>query len=444
MDTPDPTLAALPDPLPIEPVVGPLDADVRVPGSKSLTNRALVCAALADGTSVVEGALFADDTDAMVAVLRSVGVEVVTDPAGERITVAGRASSLPASGAVVDVRQSGTTARFALPMLAAGHGTYRVTAHPQMQARPMETTFAALRHLGAGVEEQGGVGRLPVTVTGGGLRSGLLQLPGDVSSQFLSGLLLVGPCLPDGLVIEVTTELVSRPYVELTIAVMEAFGASVEVLDRHTFSVAPGGYRSHTYVVEPDASAASYPLAAAAICGGRVRVGGLTDAARQGDAAFADVLSAMGAEVTRDADGTEVRSRRGHLRGGTFDLTHFSDTAQTLAVVAPFATEAVSITGIGFIRGKETDRIAAVAAELERCGVDVAIDDDGWTISPGRPHGAVLRTYGDHRMAMSLALLGLAGPGIAIIDPGCVAKTFPGYWRLLDEVRSVPPAATDL
>jgi 3-phosphoshikimate 1-carboxyvinyltransferase len=351
---------------------------------------------------------------------------------------------LPSRDAVVDVRQSGTTARFVLPMLAAGHGAYRVTAHPQMQTRPMAASFAALRDLGAGVEEQGGAGRLPATVTGGGLRSGVLRVPGDVSSQFLSGLLLVGPCLPDGLVVEITTELVSRPYVEMTMAVMEAFGATVERVDRQTFGVDPGGYRARSYAVEPDASAASYPLAAAAICGGRVRVAGLTDATHQGDGAFADVLAAMGAEVTRDARGTEVRATAGTLTGGTFDLTHLSDTAPTLAVVAPFATEAVSITGVGFIRAKETDRIAAVAAELGRCGLDVRIDADGWTIAPGRPRGAVLATYEDHRMAMSLALLGLASPGIAIADPACVAKTFPGYWQLLEQLRSAPPADTDL
>lgn len=425
----------LPDPYPIAVAAGPLDADVRVPGSKSVTNRALVCAALADGTSVLDGALFADDTAAMVGVLRAVGVAVEEDPAGERLTVTGAGGTLPAGSADVDVRQSGTTARFALPLLALGAGRYRVTADAQMQARPMATTFAALRSLGAGIEAAGGDDRLPATVGGGRLRSGTVPVPGDASSQFLSGLLLIGPCLPEGLELELTTELVSLPYVELTIAVMAAFGATVERPDDRTFLVAPGGYRARTYAIEPDASAASYPLAAAAICGGRVKVLGLTADAHQGDVAFADVLATMGAVLTRDADGTEISAVAGTLAGGTFDLRHFSDTAQTLAVVAAFAREAVSVTGIGFIRRKETDRIAAVAAELTRCGIDVQVDADGWTIRPGRPRSAVLQTYDDHRMAMSLALLGLAVPGIAIADPACVAKTFPGYWALLDELR---------
>jgi 3-phosphoshikimate 1-carboxyvinyltransferase len=425
----------LPDPFPIEPATGPLAADVVVPGSKSITNRALVCAALADGPSTLRGALLADDTDAMVGVLRSLGIEVTVDRREASMTVAGTGGHVPEATGEVDVRQSGTTARFALPMLALGQGSYRVTAHPQMQARPMASTFAALSALGAGIESSGVDGHLPATVRAGSGGSGVVRVPGDVSSQFLSGLLLAAPCRPDGLVLEVTTELVSRPYVELTIAVMEAFGARVDQPDPRTFVVEGVGYRGCTYDIEPDASAASYPLAAAAICGGRVHVAGLGEPALQGDVAFADVLAAMGADVRRDGSGTEVRAERGHLTGGTFDLRHFSDTAQTLAVVAPFVTEPVAVTGIGFIRRKEVDRIAAVATELERCGISVRTDADGWTIWPGSPAPAVVQTYDDHRMAMSFALLGLVVPGIEIADPGCVAKTFPGYWNLLDDLR---------
>lgn len=429
-------LSSLPDPCPVGRVSGPIDTDVRVPGSKSVTNRALVCAALAVGPSTLTGALFADDTEAMIGVLRAVGLEVVADEAGEQLTVLGSGGHVPPSDQLIDVRQSGTTARFGLPLLALGRGSYRVTAHEQMQARPMDTTFEALRDLGAGVEELGVAGHLPATIRGDGMRSGTIRVRGDASSQFLSGLLLIAPCLPGGLIIELTTELVSRPYVDLTISVMEAFGASVDQPDVRTFSVAPSGYVGRVYEVEPDASAASYPLAAAAICGGRVKVLGLTSHALQGDVAFVHVLAEMGATVTQDASGTEVRAEQGALRGGTFDLTHFSDTAQTLAVVAPFAAEAVAITGIDFIRRKEIDRIQAVATELTRCGVAVVVDADGWTIQPGRPVPAVIQTSDDHRMAMSFALLGLAADGIAIANPSCVAKTFPAYWDLLDQLRA--------
>jgi 3-phosphoshikimate 1-carboxyvinyltransferase len=305
-----------------------------------------------------------------------------------------------------------------------------------MQARPMGTTFDALAELGAGVEALADAGHLPATVTGGGTASRVLRVPGDASSQFLSGLLLIGPCLPDGLVVELTTDLVSRPYVELTIAVMTAFGATVHQPDEHSFEVAPGGYRATDYAIEPDASAASYPLAAAALCGGQVTVTGLGASALQGDAAFADVLVQMGAGVDRDSHRTTVAAQRGRLTGGTFDFTHISDTAQTLAAIAPFASSPVTITGIGFIRRKEIDRLAAVATELRRAGIRVDDDPDGWTIHPGPVRSTTFETYDDHRMAMSFALIGLAAPGFSIAGPGCVAKTFPGYWTMLDQLRA--------
>jgi 3-phosphoshikimate 1-carboxyvinyltransferase len=427
------------DPLPIAPVTGPLHATVRVPGSKSVTNRALVCAALATGTSTLTGALFADDTRAMLGVLDALGIDVTTDEGRSTIEIAGCGGAVPASREEIDTRQSGTTSRFTLPLLVLGSGSYRITAHPQMQARPMGTTFEALADLGAEVEALAEAGHLPATVTPSPVRSGVLRIPGDVSSQFLSGLLLIGPCLPDGLVVELTTPLVSRPYVELTMAVMASFGALVEQPDPQIFEVAPGGYTATTYAIEPDASAASYPLAAAAVCGGSVRVAGMGAHALQGDAAFADVLAQMGATVTRDPDGTTVEVERGTLQGGTFDFTHISDTAQTLAAVAPFADGPVTITGIGFIRRKEIDRIDAVATELRRAGLRVDVHEDGWTIHPGPLTPVTFETYDDHRMAMSFALVGLGAAGFSIAGPACVAKTFPGYWAMLDELRSPDP-----
>lgn len=432
-------LAAMSDPYRVQAVPGSLDADVTVPGSKSLTNRALVCAALAGGSSVIEGALFADDTAAMLGVLDAVGVAVEVERDGQRLIVHGADGALHPFDGTIDVRQSGTTARFTLPLLLAGRGTYEVTAHEQMQARPMDPTIAALRALGASVTEHGERGHLPLQLTpgpGDADRSPVLEIPGDASSQFLSGLLMAGPCLPNGLTLRITTALVSRPYVDLTVSVMEDFGAAVDQPDERTFRVAPGGYRARTYAVEPDASAASYPLAAAALCGGRVRVLGLTDRSLQGDAGFADILGAMGATVRRDERGTEVRAQRGALAGGTFDLTHLSDTAQTLAAIAPFASDTVTISGIGFIRNKEIDRVQAVATELARLGVDVTVDPDGWTIQPGAPGPGVVQTYDDHRMAMSFALCGLRVPGIQIAGPACVGKTFPGYWDLLSQLQT--------
>ena len=429
----------------VEPLAEPPDATVRVPGSKSLTNRALVAAALASGTSTLEGALFADDTEAMIAALDALGLDLDAQPERQRVVVTGCGGRVPDGPAHLDVRLSGTTARFLAPLLALGSGRYVLDAAGPFRARPMGTVLDAVARLGATVEPLGRAGHLPAVIHADRARGGRLEVAGDVSSQFLSGLLLAGPAMPDGLEVTLTTELVSAPYVELTLGVMEAFGAAARRTDERTFEVPGDGYRATTYRVEPDASAATYLLAAAAITGGRVRVAGLTRHATQGDAAFADVLAAMGAEVVRDAHGTEVVGT-GRLHGVDVDLADLSDTAQTLAAVAVFADSPTRVRGIGFIRRKETDRIHAVVTELRRCGIEAHEEDDGFVIHPGRPTPTVVATYDDHRMAMSFALLGLVAPGIAIADPGCVAKTFPDYFEVLDALRGerpVTPQSTD-
>lgn len=410
----------------VEPLAAPPDAVVQVPGSKSLTNRALVCAAMAEGTSVLEGALHADDTEAMIGALAALGIRVAG--AGATLTVEGTGGLVPAGPADLDARLSGTTSRFLAPLLAAGAGPYRLDGAPPLRARPMGPLVDSLRRIGAGVVEEGAPSCLPLTITGGA-RGGAVELPGHLSSQFLSGLLLAAPLYPDGLDVTLTSALVSVPYVEMTVAVMRAFGA--EVTGRTT--VPPGGYRATRYAIEPDASAASYFLAAAAITGGRVQVRGLRRDALQGDVRFVDVLERMGAGVEWADDGVIVTG--GPLRGVTVDLADFSDTAQTLAVVAPFADSPTTVTGIGFIRRKETDRLADTVRELHRAGIAATEDDDGFTIHPGRPQAARIRTYDDHRMAMSFALLGLAVPGIEILDPGCVAKTYPAFFADLDQLR---------
>ena len=422
------------DVLRVEPLASPPDATVRVPGSKSLTNRALVAAALATGTSTLRDVLLADDTEAMLTALTDLGVGTVVDPAGPHVTVAGCAGAVPPGPATLDVRLSGTTARFLAPLLALGRGRYVLDAAAPFRARPMGPVLDALADLGAEIEPLGEAGHLPAAVVAHGAAGGDLEIAGDASSQFLSGLLLAGPAMTEGLRVRLSTHLVSAPYVALTVEVMRAFGAEVRRPDERTFVVPAGGYRATTFTVEPDASAATYFLAAAAITGGRVRVEGLTDRAVQGDAGFADVLAEMGAEVTRDARGTEVRGT-GRLRGIDVDLAEMSDTAQTLAAVAVFAEGPTRVRGIGFIRHKETDRIAAVVTELRRCGIEAHEEDDGFLVVPGRPRPAVIQTYDDHRMAMSFALLGLVEPGIAIADPGCVAKTFPRYFEVLEALR---------
>ncbi len=438
----------------IEPIVGPIDATVTVPGSKSLTNRALVCAALADGASTIDGGLVADDTDAMIEALRTLGAGI--DETAGTVAVAGTGGRLLSGPLELDMRLSGTTSRFLLPVVALGSGRYRVDGRAGLRRRPMGPVLDGIRMLGASVSPQGEPGHLPVTVVSpGGLRGGDVEVSGETSSQYLSGLLLAAPYTRDGVRLRVTTPLVGRPFVDLTLAVMTAFGVDVEVTEPPDADpaasggstgstpaglellVPPGRYGAAHYRVEPDASAASYLLAAAAICGGRVTVEGLGRDSRQGDAGFADLLGAMGALVERTASATTVTGPGdGRLRGlGDVDLSAMPDMAQTLAAVTVFADGPTRVRGVGFIRGHETDRIAAVVRELRRCGIEADEEPDGFVVHPGTPRPARIATYDDHRMAMSFALLGLRSPDIEIEDPACVGKTFPAFWDVLDGLR---------
>lgn len=427
----------------VAPLAGPLDVTVTVPGSKSLTNRALACAALAAGTSTLTGALAADDTEAMATALGALGAGIERREAGTRLTVTGTGGRLRPGPLALDMRQSGTAARFLAPVVALGTGAYRLDGAPALRARPMGPVLAGLRTLGVGVEDHGAPGFLPVTVVAPGpgrLAGGTVAVAGDESSQFLSGLLLAAPYLAGGLRVEVTTRLVSRPYVELTAGVMAAFGVEVTETPGPAFVVPSGAYRATAYPVEPDASAAAYLLAAAALVGGRVTVAGLGAASRQGDARFADLLARMGARVERTATATTVVGT-GRLAGlGDVDLADMPDMAPTLGVLAAFADRPTRVTGVGFIRGHETDRIAAVVTELGRLGVRAEAEPDGFVVWPGEPRGGEVATYDDHRMAMSFALAGLRVPGVAIADPGCVAKTFPGFWSAFDGLGAQRPA----
>ena len=411
----------MPNVLAVEPLTAPVDATVRPPGSKSITNRALLCAALAPGTSTLTGALFADDTRAMMGAIATAGATVEADEATRTVVVTGVDPRTAATPSTIDARQSGTTSRFLLPAAALFNGRAVVDGSEQLRARPFGPVLDALRQIGAVVEELGRPGCLPAAVHGPA-SGGQVEVSGHISSQFLSGLLMAGPLMDRGLTVSLTSPLVSVPYVEMTRAVMAAFGATVDGL-----AVEPGSYRATRYAIEPDASAASYFLGAAAITGGRVTVSGLGTASLQGDVRFADALERMGASVNRTADTLTVRGA-GSLRGIDIDMADISDTAQTLAAVAVFADSPTRVTGIGFIRKKETDRIRAVVTELRRAGIDAVEDADGFTIHPGAPRPTRFATYDDHRMAMSLSLIGLRTPGIEIAGPGCVAKTYPGYF----------------
>lgn len=421
---------SLTDPYPITPLDQPPDTTVVLPGSKSITNRALVCAALAEGTSVLRGALFADDTEAMLSVLDGLGIATRADRAAAIIEVDGCGGELPGVEAHVSANQSGTTARFAVPLAALSEAPVVVDAHEQMRDRPMGDQFAALRAMGVTIEELGAPDRLPARITGP-ITAHDTAVPGDTSSQFITGLMLAGAA--DSLRVGLTTDPISRPYIDMTGAVMQSFGAEVEH-DGETVWAVSGGYRATDYSVEPDASAASYFLAAAAITGGRVRIDGLGRHALQGDVGFAEVLGQMGCDVELGDDHVQVSGRAS--RGINVDLADISDTAPTLAVVAAFADSPSRVAGIGFIREKESDRVAGPVTELRRAGVDAEEFDDGFIIRPaGLPQAATFETYDDHRMAMAFALVGLRVDGVKIAGPSCVTKTFPTFFDALEQLR---------
>jgi len=415
----------------LEPARGPIDVEVALPGSKSYTNRALVLAALAEGISELSGALFSEDTEVMADSLQRLGIPVHGDPARLTFIVEGKSGTIPATRAECFVGNSGTTARFLTAVLALGHGEYRVDGVPRMRQRPIEPLLEALRQLGVDARSVDGNGCPPVLVRARGLAGGQVRLPGTLSSQYLSALLMVGPCTPQGLEIEVEGKLVSQPYVELTIETMQAFGASVVREEEHRFVVPGGqGYRGRAYTVEPDASAASYFFALAAVTGGRVRVRNLGTRSAQGDTRFVDVLEQMGCHVIRTADTLTVEGPP-RLSGVEVDMNGISDTVQTLAAIAPLASGPVVIRNVAHIRHKETDRLHALVTELRRLGVVVEEFSDGLAVYPSVIRPGIVRTYDDHRMAMSFAILGCRVPGITIDNPSCVAKTFPDFFERL-------------
>jgi 3-phosphoshikimate 1-carboxyvinyltransferase len=427
---------AYPDVLAPRPAAGPIDATVAVPGSKSITNRALLVAALADGPSELTGALHSDDTRYMAAALNALGVPVETDEVGARFVVQGGGGTFPVAAGDLFVGNAGTAMRFLTAALPLGRGFYRIDGVPRMRQRPIQPLLGALRDLGADAASELGTGCPPVVVRAGGLPGGRCAMAGNASSQYFSALLLVGPYAARGIEVEVVGDLVSKPYLPMTAAVMAAFGVAAE-LDTAAWrrlAVRPGQrYTGRAYAVEPDASNASYFFAAAAVTGGRVRVEGLGRRSTQGDLRFVDVLAAMGATVEETDAAVEVRGPAGgRLRGVDLDLGAISDTAQTLAAIAPFAEGPTTIRGVAHARLKETDRVAAMATELRRLGQEVEEFPDGLRIVPRPLLPADVSTYDDHRMAMSFAVAALRAPGLRLRDPGCVAKTFPDFFQRLD------------
>jgi 3-phosphoshikimate 1-carboxyvinyltransferase len=425
---------------PTELLIAPLtkvpSVTMTVPGSKSITNRALVLAALASPDCTVVGALRSEDTEVMVDSLCCLGWTVQPDWSKGDVYV-GRDQSVeaiededlvPTRQAQLFVGNSGTTIRFLTALVSLGEGTYRLDGVARMRERPIGDLLDALGQLGVDAQSEFGNGRPPVVVHANGLRGGHVRIRADISSQFLSSLLLVCPFARNETLIEVTGPMVSEPYVEMTLSLLRMVDLQIEVVSPGRYRI-PGKQRycGGSIGVEPDASSASYFWAAAAVSGGRVTVTGLSRKSVQGDVRFVDVLGQMGCRVEECEVGITVHGSP--LRGVDVDMNDISDTVMTLGAVACFAEGPTTIRNIAHIRHKETDRIAALATELRRLGAEVEERPDGLTITPRPLQGCAVDTYNDHRMAMSLALVGLKVPGVVIRNPGCVAKTYPGFWQ---------------
>jgi 3-phosphoshikimate 1-carboxyvinyltransferase len=415
------------DSVSISPANGPLNGTVRPPGSKSLTNRALIVAALAQGRSHLTGVLDSQDTRVMIESLKRLGVRLDHDPGKAAIQIDGCGGVPPAASAELFLENSGTSIRFLTALCCLGRGRYRLDGISRMRERPIGDLAAALNKLGAKVRCELDNGCPPVIVDGGRTVGGKVQIEGQTSSQFLSALLMVAPAAHQPMTIEVQGAQVSEPYIAMTRKVCQFFGVSIETNESGSFVVAPQQYVARDYKIEPDASAASYFFAAAAVTGGRVVVPGLSREALQGDVAFAEVLRQMGCTVEYSRDSIAVRG--GALHGVEVDMNGISDTALTLAAIAPFAEGPTRIRNVAHIRHKETDRVAALATELRRIGQQVTEHPDGLTIVPAKVRPAKIETYDDHRMAMSFAVTGLGAPGIEILNPACTSKTYPRFFE---------------
>lgn len=419
-------------PLRLTPLPAPPHGEWRVPGSKSITNRALLLAALADGESRLEGVLQSDDTRYMREGLEALGIDIVEASPTTWLVRGGR-SKLRVPSRTLFVGNSGTTVRFLTALAALVPGPVTLGGDAHMARRPIQDLVDALTQLGVKVDCP--TGCPPLTVHGGALPGGRVRMRGDRSSQYLSAMLMAGAVADGSTEVAITGTLVSRPYVGITERMVADFGGHI-AFDEGRFVVTPvQALRPLTYAIEPDASAASYPFALAAASGGSLFVPGLGKDALQGDVAFAAVLARAGAQVTYEATGIRVEGRG--LHGIDEDMHHISDTVMTLAAIAPLASGPTTIRHVANIRIKETDRLAATVAELRRLGQHVTHGDDWLRIHPQPITPAVVQCYSDHRMAMSFAMLGAIREGVSIEDPACVAKTYPGFWEDLERLYAV-------
>jgi len=431
-----------PERIAIRPMTRRVEAVMYPPGSKSITNRAFILAAINGAKHcAITSPLESEDTEVMLSSLGRLGYNFEADWSGGVVTfqsesARNRQAPFAAQSAEIFAGNSGTTMRFLTALVSLGSGRFRLDGVPRMRERPIEDLLVALRSLGVDAQSENGNGRPPVVVKSSGLNGGHVRIKADVSSQFVSALLLAAPLARADVIVEIEGRLVSEPYVAMTVRMMKDWGIAIHQESAERFRI-PGRqnvYRT-TYQIEPDASGAGYWWAAAAITRSRVAIPGLGQTSLQGDVRFVDVLYRMGCRVKVDAHDSIVTGRD-ELYGIDVDMNAISDQVMTLAAVACFAKGTTTIRNVAHVRHKETDRLAALATELRKVGVEVEELPDGLQITPKSLHGAEIETYDDHRIAMSMALIGLKTPGIVIKNPGCVAKTYPGFWDDLEQLQN--------
>lgn len=407
---------------------GTIEGEIRLPGSKSYTNRALLVSALADGESILRNPLRSDDTERMAEALRRLGFELRWE---ESITVNGLGGEIPVRRAELDAGEAGTVMRLLTSFVCLGRGQYRIDGSARLRKRPVGELVRCLRKLGAEIECE--CDFPPVRARARGLKGGRVSMPGHISSQFFSSVLIVAPYTEVGVELEVEGELVSAPYVEMTVDVMRRFGVEVEAEDHRRFAVgAPQCYKTRDYAIEPDASSATYFLAGAGITGGRICIRDIDLSSKQADIEFARVLSTMGCKLSSGEGWLHLEG--GELEGIEVDMGSMPDSVQTLAVTALFARGTTTIRGVPHLRLKETDRLRDTATELCKLGARVTELDDGLIITPGPLKPADIDPHNDHRMAMSFALAGLRIGGVRILTPQCVRKSFPDFFERLEDL----------
>lgn len=408
-----------------------LDATVKIPGSKSYTQRALMIAALADGQSFLRNPLKAEDTEYLIKALRMLGIQILVSD--DDIIVTGSKSKLENPGKTLSVGNNGTALRFLTSLVALGKGPFVVDGSSRLRERPIQPLLRALRSLGVETSTVNNTGYPPVTVRGGGIRGGKASFVDAESSQYISSLLISSPYASGDVEINLEGTTVSTPYIDMTVGIMNSFGVDVESTGKTKYLVhTPQHYTGQRYVIESDASSASYFFLAAALCRGRVRVENINSETLQGDIGILNIIEEVGCEVIRETDYIDVIGK--HLTGGDreFDMGNMPDMVPTLAVLAAFRPGRTVIKNVSHLRIKESNRIESLVTELNRIGITARELLDGLVIHGGTPHGAEIHTYDDHRIAMSFAIAGCVTGGMTITNKGCVRKSFPHFWQTLD------------